>query len=153
MVNMNQEELNARLTATTRERLLTLDEKFRQLALALCLCGQAVGLDVQVSSAKRSRAEQEALYAIGRTKPGKIVTNARFGESAHNFGLAVDVFVRVKDARGGWKADWNPELYKKLWAAAQAAGLDEAGLAWAGDWKGKFRELVHFELAGWRTLV
>jgi peptidoglycan L-alanyl-D-glutamate endopeptidase CwlK len=152
MVSVNQEELEARLTATTRERLKGLDERFRTLAYGLCLCGQAVGLDVQVSSGRRSRVEQETLYAIGRTKPGKIVTNARFGESAHNFGLAVDVFVRVKDARGGYKADWSPSLYEKLWAAAQAAGLDAAGLAWAGNWKGKFKELVHFELAGWRQL-
>jgi len=34
--------------------------------------------------------EQAALYAIGRTAPGKIVTKARPGESYHNHGLAYD---------------------------------------------------------------
>ena len=36
----------------------------------------------------RTYAESDALYAQGRTKPGKIVTNAKAGQSYHNFGLA-----------------------------------------------------------------
>lgn len=44
----------------------------------------------------RTFAEQEALYAQGRTKPGKVVTNAKAGMSYHNYGLAVDI-VLLKD--------------------------------------------------------
>lgn len=36
----------------------------------------------------RTFSEQDALFAQGRTKPGKIVTNAKAGLSYHNYGLA-----------------------------------------------------------------
>lgn len=49
----------------------------------------------------RSFAEQDKLYAQGRTNKSKpIVTNARGGYSAHNYGLAID-FVIVSDEVGG----------------------------------------------------
>lgn len=38
----------------------------------------------------RGEAEQNEIYAQGRTKPGSIVTNARFPFSAHNSGFAAD---------------------------------------------------------------
>lgn len=49
----------------------------------------------------RTNAEQEDLYAQGRTKPGKIVTYARGGQSYHNYGLAIDIVLLVdKDGNG-----------------------------------------------------
>ena len=39
---------------------------------------------------RRTMEEQAALFAIGRTAPGRIVTKARPGESYHNHGLAFD---------------------------------------------------------------
>jgi hypothetical protein len=52
----------------------------------------------------RTYAEQDAIYAQGRTKDGNIVTNARGGESYHCFGLAVDisddVAARLAEERG-----------------------------------------------------
>lgn len=143
-------DLGKVLTKRTKERLETLEAGFRPLVEALLLCGHAIGLDVQVSSARRTKEEQEALYSIGRTKPGKIVTNAKYGQSAHNFGRAVDVFVQELDqASGKLVAVWRPAVYKRLWQAAVQAGLDKKGLVWAGNWK-TFREYVHFEQAGWK---
>jgi hypothetical protein len=52
----------------------------------------------------RSFAEQDALYAQGRTKPGKIVTKARGGFSNHNFGVAFDI--------GVFKGGSDPEKAK-----------------------------------------
>lgn len=45
---------------------------------------------VRIVQGLRTIKEQDALYAQGRTKPGKIVTNAKGGSSFHNWGLAVD---------------------------------------------------------------
>lgn len=39
---------------------------------------------------RRTMEEQAALYAIGRTSPGKVVTKAKAGQSYHNYGLAFD---------------------------------------------------------------
>src|SRR5262245_18268987 len=49
--------------------------------------------DVRVLSGTRTYAEQDELYRIGRDLPGEIITNARGGESNHNFGLAWDIGV------------------------------------------------------------
>ncbi|WP_305953442.1 M15 family metallopeptidase [Paenibacillus sp. P32E] len=46
--------------------------------------------NIVITQGLRTIAEQDALYAQGRTKPGQIVTNARGRTSYHNFGLAVD---------------------------------------------------------------
>lgn len=99
----------------------------------------------------RTNAEQEALYALGRTKPGKVVTNAKGGQSYHNYGLACDI-VLLKDTNGdgtfetaSWEtnvdfdgdgvADWVEvvRIFKKF------------GWEWGGDWK--FSDKPHFQKA------
>jgi peptidoglycan L-alanyl-D-glutamate endopeptidase CwlK len=63
----------------------------------------------------RSMEEQAALYAIGRSKPGKIVTKARPGESYHNYGMAFDWVPMKPAARVDlFQADWNDETAFKL---------------------------------------
>jgi peptidoglycan L-alanyl-D-glutamate endopeptidase CwlK len=39
---------------------------------------------------RRTMEEQTALYSLGRSAPGRIVTKAKAGESYHNYGLAFD---------------------------------------------------------------
>ena len=53
----------------------------------------------RVVSTLRSFAEQDTLYAQGRTTPGPIVTNAKAGQSNHNFGLSFD-FALIVDTNG-----------------------------------------------------
>ncbi len=73
----------------------------------------------------RDLVTQQHLYAQGRTAPGKIVTNAQFGESAHNFGCAVDLTL-FKSGIPVYEHDrWN-EL-------AEACKL--SGLEWGGNFK------------------
>ena len=52
----------------------------------------------------RTIEEQNALYAIGRTQPGKVVTNAKGGSSFHNYGLAID-FCLIIDGKASFKVD------------------------------------------------
>jgi peptidoglycan hydrolase-like protein with peptidoglycan-binding domain len=58
--------------------------------LAEALAGR--GMQAMITDGLRTFAEQDAIFAQGRTKPGDIVTNARGGESNHNYGLAVDLY-------------------------------------------------------------
>jgi peptidoglycan L-alanyl-D-glutamate endopeptidase CwlK len=99
--------------------------------------------NVQITSGSRTAEEQDELYAIGRTRTGKIITNAKGGQSAHNYGIAIDVVVLNRDG----ECDWRPETYGMLWKLAKEAGLEEKGLGWAGEWKA-FKESVHFDLSG-----
>lgn len=102
-------------------------------------------LDVLVYCTLRTHDEQDALYAKGRTAPGDIVTNARGGQSAHNWGLAFDAVPRV-----GGKAIWGESIDGPLW---QTFGLcaKVAGLEWGGDWK--FKDAPHCQMPGWRDYV
>ena len=102
------------------------------------------GADYFAISGFRSYLEQAELFAQGRTTIGKKVTNAKPGESAHNFGIAVD-FCRDADAtRAGLQPGWKPEDYAILGEEAERAGL-----VWGGDWA--MKDLPHVQLAGFVT--
>jgi peptidoglycan LD-endopeptidase CwlK len=74
-------------------------EAMARAALAEC---SAAGIDVLVTCTYRTGAEQEALYARGRTKPGPKVTNARAGQSLHQYRVALDIVIMVHG-----KPDWS----------------------------------------------
>lgn len=71
-------------------------------------------------------AEQDAIYAEGRTSPGKVVTNAQGGYSMHCFGLAVDIAPFIIG-----QPDWNADdtQWQDLLAKALTCGLAE-GARW-----------------------
>lgn len=112
----------------------------------LNLCA-AAGIDLLIYCTLRTAAEQAELYARGRTKPGRIVTYAKPGSSAHNFGLAYDCV----PLRGG-KAVWGTKgADLDLWWHVGRIGKS-LGLEWAGDWT-KFKEFPHFQVPQWRAFV
>ena len=84
----------------------------------------------------RTFAEQDALYAQGRTKPGQIVTNAKGGWSYHNYGIAFD-FV-FKTAQGNWT--WN----STQWEAVAKLGIKN-GWEWGGSWM-TFPDRPHMQM-------
>lgn len=87
----------------------------------------------------RSYQEQMGLWKAGRVVPGRVVTNAKGGESQHNFGLAVD-FVRDLDpATGKVEPSWLESDYSLLVSELQRAGL-HSGIG--------YKDAPH---AGWGT--
>jgi peptidoglycan L-alanyl-D-glutamate endopeptidase CwlK len=66
---------------------------FRSLRAELLALCAARGTVYTEMLGLRSIRFQDKLYAAGRTLPGKIVTNARGGESCHNYGIAEDVLL------------------------------------------------------------
>lgn len=113
---------------------------------ALILAAKSQGLIVDIFQGYRSWDDQDALYAKGRTKPGKIVTQAKGGQSWHNFGLAADVVFKVN---GKWS--WDDSLpWDKLGEIGKTLGLE-----WGGDWGSKdldhFQWKMNFALADART--
>src|SRR5699024_12775874 len=68
------------------------------------------GLYIMFSYGNRTAAQQNALYAPGRTKPGKIVTNARSGQSLHNYGVAFDMIITN---RNGTSTSWDTSILKQ----------------------------------------
>lgn len=100
------------------------------------------GLELLVYCTLRSNAEQDYIYESGRTKPGAILTNARGGQSMHNpdkwgKAWAFDVVPML-----GGKPAWKDDLLLE-WMGVTG---ERCGLIWAGRWRGKLREKVHFEM-------
>jgi peptidoglycan L-alanyl-D-glutamate endopeptidase CwlK len=100
----------------------------------------AEGHQLVVVQGLRTFAEQDALY---RQRPR--VTNARAGQSMHNYGLACDLAFVVDG-----KVSWDDKLYPAIGRWASAAGLE-----WGGTWR-TFKDLPHVQLKGlpsWSTLL
>ena len=115
--------------------IATLLPQVQPLARALIESAAAIGIAIKIISGTRTFAEQDALYEQGRTKSGRIVTNARGGYSNHNFGIAFDIGV----FEGGRYLDESP-AYK----AVGALGI-KLGLEWGGNWK-TIQDEPHFQL-------
>jgi peptidoglycan L-alanyl-D-glutamate endopeptidase CwlK len=90
-------------------------------------------IDVLITSTYRDAESQNALYAQGRTTAGKIVTNARGGQSYHNWRVAFD-FVPIIHGKAQWS---DITAFTKCGEIAELVGLE-----WAGRWV-KFKELAH----------
>lgn len=117
--------------------LPSVDRKVQELLQVM----QQMGLPMKVVEGYRSIERQDALYAQGRTAPGSIVTNAKGGQSFHNYGVAVDCVFTVK----GWNApdsDW-----KKYGKAAEALGFE-----WGGSWE-NFVDRPHIQFTQGYTLT
>ena len=105
------------------------------------------GIRVVITDDFRSAKDQDALYAKGRSTDGNVVTNARGGESYHNYGLAIDFALAAPegehliwdmdyDGNGNSKSDWKEvvEIAKNL------------GFEWGGDWA-KFKDYPHLQMS------
>lgn len=115
--------------------IATLHPRVHPMARALVQAAAVQGIIVRIISGLRTYEEQAALYAKGRTAPGRIVTKAGPGYSNHNFGLAFDVGI----FQGGKYLEESP-LYKVVGALGRGLGLE-----WGGDWKSIIDE-PHFQL-------
>ena len=127
-------------------RLEDLHPRLKPLAEAFLARCEAAGVGVVIICTYRDGAEQNRLYAQGRTAPGKVVTKAKAGQSAHNFTLdgkpaskAFDICALV-DGKLSWDAK------APAWKEAGRIGM-ELGLNWYGRPGAPFHEMPHFELA------
>lgn len=141
-------------------RIDDLHPKLQPIALAFLAECLKQKLDVIITCTYRSGAEQDECYAQGRTKPGRIITKARAGQSRHNniisnkpASLAFDV-VPLRHGKLVWGTtgngiDNNPSDDDKddleLWQRVGSVGM-ALGLNWYGRPDAPFREMPHFEL-------
>lgn len=137
-----------RLSRRSLSRLAGVDER---LTSVVARAIEISKVDFMVVEGVRTRARQEALYAQGRTKPGKIVTwtlnSNHFPNPKTGKGQAVDLLVAPYDWQDGpqWQA-----MADAMFAAAKELGVK---IRWGADWDrdGKPREKgetdsPHFEL-------
>lgn len=122
------------------ERLQKVQPFIRERAVRFFDTMESMGLRPRVVQGFRTTEEQNALYAQGRSTKGKIVTNARGGESFHNYGLAIDIAFLNDDG----SVDFN--------VSEEIGKLGESfGFEWGGRWK-KFLDKPHFQIVGNLTI-
>lgn len=111
-------------------------------------CEAKLNVVVRITQGLRTFPEQQTLYDQGRTvegkKKGKIVTNAKAGQSLHNFALAVDLCIMV-----GGTVNWNYNM-------AELAKIGHKyGIEWGGDWT-SIKDYPHFQITfnhTWQQLL
>jgi len=113
-----------------------------ELSRLITYMSQLLTFDIEVTAGLRTWAEQDALYAQGRTTPGAIVTHAPGGFSWHNFGLAVDLV--PEDITPG-QPDWN--LNNPVWAKMVSVA-QSVGLVSGAEWNGADKDTPHVQLTG-----
>ena len=134
------------MTATSRHMrngiaVAGLHPEFAALVTPWLSSLEAIGMHaILIVQARRDPAAQAALWAQGRTTPGKVVTNAPPGHSFHEYGLAIDFL----DIAGGTvkdeydEADWKATDYSLLQSSATVLGM-----SWGGAWR--TQDLPHLE--------
>jgi peptidoglycan LD-endopeptidase CwlK len=131
----------SRLHPTVREEVMAI-----VCEINLSLNGRA---KVRIAQGLRTFAEQNKLFAQ-RPK----VTNAKGGQSVHNYGFAVDIVLIIDGKTASWDV-------KKDWDGDRVADWDECvkvfakyGWSWGGNWS-NFKDMPHFDKIGfnnWRIL-
>ena len=123
----------------------TLQTKIKQLK-SLC---EKNGIKIGISECLRTVAEQDALYAKGRTTAGSIVTNCKGStySSMHQWGVAFDFYL-IMDVDGDGKTSDDAynnasKLFDKVGKLGQSIGLE-----WGGSWKSPV-DKPHFQLPDW----
>lgn len=132
-----QESVIDPVDSRSEKNITTLLAEVQPYARSLVHKAAAVGVTIKIISGLRTYEEQDTLYAQGRTinKDKDIVTNAKGGQSNHNFGIAFDIGVFE-----GTKYLKDSPKYKTV----GILGV-ELGLEWGGNWK-TIVDQPHFQL-------
>ncbi|SET61957.1 M15 family metallopeptidase [Paenibacillus sp. NFR01] len=131
--------------AKSAAKLAGLEPTVRQAATALIEFAYAHGVPIVITQGLRTIAEQDKLYAQGRTAPGQIVTNSRGGYSYHNFGVAIDFTLLLPDGGVSWDAKRDGDGDGLADWSEVVADAKRLGWEWGGDWS-SFKDLPHFQM-------
>lgn len=129
----------------TKSKIMELHPALRAKATELIKRAEKEGIKLRIYNAMRSYEQQQKLFnqpwdLIDNDGDGQVdesdekVTNAKGGESFHNFGLAFDT-VEIKDG----KAVWNNPRWNRIGEIGESLGL-----VWGGRWK--FVDKPHFQI-------
>lgn len=104
---------------------------------------------VRIAQGLRTFAEQDKLFAQ-RPK----VTNAKGGQSVHNYGFAVDIVLIIDGVTASWdnKKDWDNDKVSDWDECVKV--FAKYGWSWGGNWH-SFKDMPHFDKIGfsnWRIL-
>ena len=153
----------------TQNRIAQLHPSVRtEVTQIIQACDQALTgrAKVRITQGLRTFKEQDDLFALGRTrvnpqgktakKPlGNRVTQAKGGQSVHNYGFAVDICLIIDGKTASWDTakDWDNDTVADWYECVKI--FAKFGWEWGGNWK-NFKDFPHFEKKGfnnWRQLI
>lgn len=142
----------------TKERIAKLHPSVRdEVTKIITECNKSLTgkAQVRITQGLRTFQEQNDLYALGRAKPGKKVTQAKAGQSVHNYGFAIDICLIIDNKVASWDTakDWDNDKIADWYECVKI--FASFGWEWGGNWK-KFKDLPHFDKRGynnWRQLA
>jgi peptidoglycan L-alanyl-D-glutamate endopeptidase CwlK len=126
MASRNIKDCNIKLREAWAKACIDWDDKYPELPKPFLTCTH------------RSIEEQAKLYAMGRTVAGKIVTNAKPGQSKHNLMPSKAFDVAFKNENG--TVNWSSDLFAKF-----ALIIETYGVNWGGHFK-SFKDFPHYEI-------
>ena len=122
----------------SESNLITLIPKAQIQARKFLQIAKDHNSDVRIISGTRTYDEQDVLYNQGRNgNTGSIVTNAKGGQSNHNFGIAWDIGLFSNGNYNTADADY------KLFSTVVLSSMDT--IEWGGDWF-TFKDYPHYQL-------
>lgn len=104
---------------------------------------QKANPDAHVSCCGRGKADQEHFFSIG-------TSFAHYGQSAHNYNLALDLF-RLTQTGADYGAPWFNSVVKTA-VDQHNNGASDFKITWPLQRHGKVMELPHCELLGWDNI-
>lgn len=128
------------------DKLNLLHPKLRDIAIACynqACQATPKGVHPYIVQTYRTFAESTALYNQGRTTPGEIVTNAKAGQSWHNWALALD-FGLIINGKISYNVDDNWMIVVKIFEAK--------GFNWGGYFPKGFHDDPHLECKMGQTI-
>lgn len=103
------------------------------------------GIVIVITDGFRSSEDQDRLYEKGRTTEGNIVTNAKGGESYHNFGLAIDFAIKTPSENVIWDMQYDGNMNGKSDWTEVVEIAKNLGFEWGGDWT-QFKDYPHLQM-------
>lgn len=122
-----------------------LHPEVRAASERLAAQAKAAGIAVVFTDGFRSEAEQDAIYAQGRDREGRIVTHAKGGESFHNYGLAIDFALKDRSGDIIWDMEYDGNKNGRADWLEVADMAKRLGFSWGGDWEG-FKDNPHLQM-------
>jgi len=136
-----RDELGA-FDTRTEGNILGLHIRAQHLAREFMNRAAAFPFVARIISGTRTYAEQDELYRRGRWgRAGPKVTNAKGGQSNHNFGIAWDVALFEGGRYMNGDATHDAQAYRDLAGHALVDGLE-----WGGAWR-NFPDTPHYQVA------
>jgi peptidoglycan L-alanyl-D-glutamate endopeptidase CwlK len=137
----------------TVQRIATLHPSVRAEVLQIiteCNAALTGRSFVRITQGLRTFAEQDALY-----KQRPKVTNAKGGQSIHNYGFAFDICLIIDDKEASWNTekDWDNDKISDWQEVVKICA--KYGWNWGGNWH-TFKDMPHFDKIGfnnWRQLI